>query len=71
MTDLRLRLREIGSELVVRVGQPEEVIAKLVCQASSNVVFCHSEVTLEETEAQQRVEAAIKVPPDYTDNSLA
>lgn len=44
MADLRQRLRAAGSELVVRRGRPEEVIAELVRRTGAGAVYCHSEV---------------------------
>lgn len=46
VADLRQRLRAAGSELVVRQGRPEEVIAELVRRTGAGAVYCHSEVGL-------------------------
>ena len=47
----------------MRVGEPQEVLARIVRQASADLVLCHAEVTVEEAAAQEKVEAAVKVLP--------
>ncbi len=54
--DLRESLRAIGSELVVRVGKPEEEIYKLANELKSSWVFCNRERTQEEIEVQDTLE---------------
>lgn len=56
VADLRAALRAAGSELIVRLGKPEEVIGELVRRTGAGAVYCHTEVTFEE----RRVEAAVK-----------
>ncbi|KAL4431003.1 hypothetical protein ABPG75_006259 [Micractinium tetrahymenae] len=56
VASLRQRLRAAGSELVVRLGRPEEVIAELVRKTGAGAVYCHTEVSYEELQ----VEAAVK-----------
>ncbi|PRW58276.1 blue-light photoreceptor PHR2 [Chlorella sorokiniana] len=56
VADLRAALRAAGSELIVRLGKPEEVIGELVRRTGAGAVYCHTEVTYEE----RRVEAAVK-----------
>ena len=41
MSDLRTRLRDAGSELVVKVGKPEEVLARLVRDTGAGAVYTH------------------------------
>ena len=53
--DLRNRLREHGSDLMVVVGKPEEVIPNLAKRIGATAVYCHSEVTYEETKIEQAV----------------
>lgn len=53
--DLRQSLRDKGSDLVVRMGKPEEVLAELVKKTSAKEVYMHREVTFEE----HKVEAAV------------
>lgn len=54
--DLRRSLREKGSDLIVRVGIPEEEIFKLARKYKSSWVFCNRERTQEEVEVQDRLE---------------
>lgn len=44
VADLRAALRALGSELVVRCGRPEEVLADLARRSGAGAVYCHSEV---------------------------
>ncbi|MEL6865484.1 MAG: DASH family cryptochrome [Bacteroidota bacterium] len=54
--DLRESLRELGSDLVVRVGKPEDEIAKLAREVKSSFVFCNRERTYEEIKVQDGLE---------------
>jgi deoxyribodipyrimidine photo-lyase len=56
LADLRRSLRELGSDLIVRSGKPEQIIPNLVQQWQISAVHYHQEVTAEE----QRVEQALK-----------
>ena len=58
--DLRNRLQSLGSELVVRIGNPEEVVAELARKVGASTVYCHSEVTYEEQQVEKRVEEGLK-----------
>lgn len=54
--DLRQSLRALDSELIVRVGKPEEEIFKLARLAKTSWVFCNRERTQEEEEVQDTLE---------------
>jgi deoxyribodipyrimidine photo-lyase len=54
--DLRNRLRQKGSELIVRFGKPEEEIFRIARQARTSWVFCNRERTREEVEVQDALE---------------
>ncbi|MEO2192347.1 MAG: deoxyribodipyrimidine photo-lyase [bacterium] len=56
--DLRGRLREMGSDLMVVVGKPEEVIPGLAKRIGATAVYCHTEVTYEETKVEDAVKRA-------------
>lgn len=56
VADLRQSLRKMGSELVVRVGKPEEKIFELATQLKSSWVFCNRERTDEELKVQDELE---------------
>lgn len=49
LSDLRSQLRRIGSDLVVRHGRPEEVLPGLAKKLGAGRVYCHTEVTRDET----------------------
>lgn len=55
--DLKQRLRGVGSDLLVAMGPPEEVIPPL---ATGGAVLAQSEVTSEETRAEAAVQRALK-----------
>ena len=69
VADLRSALRQRGSDLVVRVGRPDKVLAELARQAVAGMpagmqtckLFAHKEVTKEEGEVEAAVQAALKV----------
>ena len=56
VADLRRRLRDLGSDLVVRVGRTEDVIEQLAQEVESSWVFCNRERTHEEVRVQDAVE---------------
>ncbi|RVT98189.1 DASH family cryptochrome [Mucilaginibacter limnophilus] len=59
VTDLRNNLRALRSELIVRVGDPAEIIPQLAQQYQVNEVYHHREVAFEETGISEQVEAAL------------
>jgi len=56
VTDLRDSLRARGSDLIVRVGKPEEILFELAQQYKSSWVFCNRERTEEEVKVQDGLE---------------
>ena len=54
--DLRENLKKLGSNLYVRVGHPEEEIAKIAEELSSSWVYCNRERTQEEVDVQDALE---------------
>ena len=56
VADLRQNLRQLGSDLVIRQGKPEEVIPKLVRELTIHRVICEEEVTTEERRVEEAVE---------------
>jgi|AntRauMFilla1563_2_1112583.scaffolds.fasta_scaffold00313_7 deoxyribodipyrimidine photo-lyase len=48
LTDLRTNLRNLGSELYIRVGDSVQEISKLAKQFDASAVFAHEEITDEE-----------------------
>ncbi|MEA5260709.1 DASH family cryptochrome [Arcicella aquatica] len=59
--NLRKNLQSIGSNLIVRVGYPEEIIPTLAKELLIDEVFVSEEVTSEETEMDTLVELALKL----------
>ncbi|GAB3931180.1 DASH family cryptochrome [Mucilaginibacter myungsuensis] len=57
--NLRENLRAMGSDLLVRVGSPAEVIPALATEFGVNEVYHHREVAFEETAVSEQVEAAL------------
>ncbi len=56
VADLRQNLRNIGSDLIVRQGIPENIIAQLAREVNASVVFASKEVASEETQAANALE---------------
>lgn len=54
--DLQRSLKKLGSDLVIRIGRPEEEIAELARQVRSSWVFCNRERTPEEVYVQDQLE---------------
>ncbi|MBK6477221.1 MAG: DASH family cryptochrome [Saprospiraceae bacterium] len=54
--ELRAKWREMGSDLIVRVGHPEEIIFQLAKQFKTSLVFCNRERTRDEVYAQDTLE---------------
>ncbi|MEY4905704.1 MAG: hypothetical protein RLZZ292_3519 [Bacteroidota bacterium] len=54
--DLRENLRKKGSNLLLRIGKPEEEIAKLAQELKPSWVYCNRERTEEEVEVQDTLE---------------
>ena len=56
IVDLRRRLQEKGSNLIVRIGHPEEVLFELARTLKTNWIFCNRERTDEEVKVQDALE---------------
>ena len=56
VSDLRTRLRALGSDLVVRRGRTEEVLADLADEIGAGWVYCNRERTSEEVQVQDALE---------------
>ncbi|MCB0564230.1 MAG: DASH family cryptochrome [Phaeodactylibacter sp.] len=54
--ELRQSLRERGSDLIIRVGKPEEEVFEIAQKARANWVFCNRERTHEEVKVQDALE---------------
>ncbi|KAK0041261.1 cryptochrome DASH [Biomphalaria pfeifferi] len=65
VTDLRIKLQSMGSNLIVRLGKPEDVIAELVknLNLQNNVaVVIQKEVTEEEVKVEQDIRSKCRIP---------
>jgi deoxyribodipyrimidine photo-lyase len=59
VANLRKNLRSIGGELIIRIGNPAEILPQLAEEYLVNEVYHHREVAHEETEISEQVEAAL------------
>jgi deoxyribodipyrimidine photo-lyase len=59
VADLRENLRKLGGELIVRTGNPVEVIPQLAQQYQVSEVYHHREVAFEETAISEDLETAL------------
>ncbi len=57
--DLRKNLQKLGGDLVVRIGQPEEVIPDLAKHLGVTAVYASKEVTDEEIKVEEKLESAL------------
>ena len=58
--DLRKTLRAHGSDLVIRTGDPGEVLAKLATEYGAKVVYAGQEATTEELQLEDQVQQALQ-----------
>lgn len=59
VADLRKNLQLIGGNLIVRIGNPAEILPQLAEEYHVNEVYHHREVAYEETAISEQVEAAL------------
>lgn len=59
VADLRHNLRELGGELIIKTGNPADVIPQLAQQYQISEVYHHREVAFDETSISEEVEAAL------------
>lgn len=58
---LRNRFRELGGDLIIRQGKPEEIIPKLIKELQIENLFFHGEVTSEEKNVELRIENSVEI----------
>ncbi len=56
VADLRKNLRSLGSDLIVRVGKPEEILFEIARETKAGWVICNRERTAEEVKVQDELE---------------
>ncbi len=54
--DLRQQLRALGSDLIVRIGAPEEILYQLAIETKSKWIYCNRERTRDEVNVQDQLE---------------
>lgn len=59
--DLRNRLREKGGDLLIRVGEPEKIIAQLAEEYNAQYIYTSKEIAPDETSAETSLSKNIKV----------
>jgi deoxyribodipyrimidine photo-lyase len=59
--DLRNRLREKGGDLLIRVGNPEEIVAELAEQYGARYVYTSKEIAPDETNVETSLSKNLKV----------
>jgi len=59
VADLRKNLQSLGSGLIIRIGNPAEILPQLAVQYNVNEVYHHREVAYEETNISEEVETAL------------
>jgi deoxyribodipyrimidine photo-lyase len=59
VADLRKNLQALGSELIIRIGNPAEILPQLAEEYQVNEVYHHREVAYEETDISEQVETAL------------
>lgn len=60
--DLRKNLRDLGGELLIRTGKPEEILPEIVGEVNAEAVFYHGEVTSEEKRVEDALQQKLEVP---------
>nr|XP_043636630.1 blue-light photoreceptor PHR2-like [Erigeron canadensis] len=60
VSDLRKNLQAKGSDLVVRIGKPESILAELVKEIGAEAVYVHREVSNDEVKGENKIENALK-----------
>ena len=58
--NLRQNLQKIGSDLIVRVGKPEEIIPQITQEVGAKAVFTSEEITQEEIDVDSQVEQRLE-----------
>jgi deoxyribodipyrimidine photo-lyase len=62
VANLRCNLQALGSDLVVRWGEPEKIIPELIAPWKIDAVYAHQDVAREEVDVEEAVKDAIAIP---------
>eukprot|EP00238_Polyblepharides_amylifera_P008177 CAMPEP_0196586080 /NCGR_PEP_ID=MMETSP1081-20130531/53036_1 /TAXON_ID=36882 /ORGANISM="Pyramimonas amylifera, Strain CCMP720" /LENGTH=475 /DNA_ID=CAMNT_0041907837 /DNA_START=77 /DNA_END=1504 /DNA_ORIENTATION=- len=57
--DLRIQLRDKGSDLIIRIGNPEIILAQIAQETGASTVYTHQEVTEEDAKLEESVVRAL------------
>ncbi|KAF6155560.1 hypothetical protein GIB67_004554 [Kingdonia uniflora] len=60
VSDLRWNLQARGSNLVVKIGNPEVVLVELAKAVGADAVYVHKEISAGEVRGEEKIEAAMK-----------
>ncbi|PIA61347.1 hypothetical protein AQUCO_00300710v1 [Aquilegia coerulea] len=60
VSDLRKNLESRGSNLVIRIGKPENVLVELAKAVGADAIYAHKEVSHGEVKAEEKIEEAMK-----------
>ena len=60
VANLRETLRSLGSDLILRIGKPEEVLPELAQQWEVGAVYYHAEITTEEKTVEKNLRSRLK-----------
>ncbi|CAH0996615.1 Cryptochrome DASH [Emticicia aquatica] len=58
--NLRTNLQSIGSDLIIKIGKPEEILTKMAADINAAAVYASKEVTQEETTIEANLAKRIK-----------
>jgi deoxyribodipyrimidine photo-lyase len=61
LANLRENLQKLGSDLVIRLGLPEDILPGLVAETKASAVYFHEEVGSEEVQVELAMEALVGV----------
>jgi len=56
VANLRQNLRDLGADLIIRQGHPENIIPSLAKELNAHIVYASKEVTTEEVEVENQLE---------------
>lgn len=60
LEDLRKSLKEIGGNLLIKFGKPEEVLPELAQEFGANKIYAQKEIASEETTVEQKVAESLR-----------
>jgi deoxyribodipyrimidine photo-lyase len=59
VSDLKNQLQKLGTDLVIRIGEPEQLIPAIQQEVGAKAVFASKEVASEEIEVEQKLETQL------------